>query len=124
MHELSIAMSIIDVAEEEARRRGGAPVLAVHLKLGPLAGVVDEFLRSAWELACERTLLEGSSLVIEQVPLVVRCPACQADRPAVSIQQIRCRECGHEPERILSGRELEVTAMEIQESADQSEVHE
>ena len=41
MHELSIAMSILDVAEEEAERQGGARVVAVHLKLGPLSGVVQ-----------------------------------------------------------------------------------
>ena len=35
MHELSIAMSIVEMAEEEAERRG-VQVNAVHLKLGAL----------------------------------------------------------------------------------------
>ena len=35
MHELSIATSIIDMAQEEAEKRG-VRVLAVHLKLGPI----------------------------------------------------------------------------------------
>jgi hydrogenase nickel incorporation protein HypA/HybF len=39
MHELSIAMSIVDMAQEEAERHGGAQVQAVHLKLGRLTGV-------------------------------------------------------------------------------------
>jgi hydrogenase nickel incorporation protein HypA/HybF len=39
MHELSIAMSIVELAEEEAERRG-VQVTAVHLKLGALSGVV------------------------------------------------------------------------------------
>ena len=43
MHELSIALSILDLAAEEAGRRGGR-VVAVHLKLGPLSGVVKEAL--------------------------------------------------------------------------------
>jgi Zn finger protein HypA/HybF involved in hydrogenase expression len=42
MHELSIAMSIVEIAEEEADQRGGARVSAVHLKLGALAGVVKD----------------------------------------------------------------------------------
>jgi Zn finger protein HypA/HybF involved in hydrogenase expression len=41
MHELSIALGILDVAGEEAQRHGGR-VAAIHLKLGPLAGVVKE----------------------------------------------------------------------------------
>ena len=44
MHELSIAMSIVDMAQEEAERHGGVQVQAVHLKLGRLAGVVKEAL--------------------------------------------------------------------------------
>ena len=40
MHELSIALSIIDIASEESRVRGDAAVLAVHLKVGRLSGVV------------------------------------------------------------------------------------
>ena len=43
MHELSIAMSIIELAQEESERRG-VHVSAVHLKLGALSGVVKEAL--------------------------------------------------------------------------------
>ena len=64
MHELSIALSIVEMAEEEAGKRGGARVNAVHLKLGLLAGVVKDALLSSYELACEGTSLAGSRLVI------------------------------------------------------------
>ena len=55
MHELSIAMSLLDMIEEQVDIRGGVRVFAVHLKLGPLSGVVKEALQSAYELACEGT---------------------------------------------------------------------
>ena len=42
MHELSIAISLLETAEEEARRQGGGEVLALHLRIGPLSGVVSE----------------------------------------------------------------------------------
>ncbi len=67
MHELSIALSIVEGAEEEAKRQGGARVCAVHLKLGPLSGVVKEALLFSYELACEGTALEGSTLVIQEM---------------------------------------------------------
>ena len=63
MHELSIAMSIVEMAEEEAERRGNAQIQAVYLRLGRLAGVVKEALLSSYEMACETTLLAGSQLV-------------------------------------------------------------
>jgi hydrogenase nickel incorporation protein HypA/HybF len=70
MHELSIAMSIVEMAEEEAQRHGSR-VSAVHLKLGALSGVVKEALLSSFEMACFDTPLAGSCLVIEEVPIVV-----------------------------------------------------
>src|SRR5690242_18465555 len=58
MHELSIAMSIVDMAQEEAERHGSAQVIAVHLRLGKLSGVVREALLSSYEMACAATALE------------------------------------------------------------------
>ena len=44
MHELSIALSMIEMATEEALRFGDTRVNALHLKLGPLSGVVKDAL--------------------------------------------------------------------------------
>ncbi|HEY1496909.1 MAG TPA: hydrogenase maturation nickel metallochaperone HypA [Candidatus Solibacter sp.] len=66
MHELSIAMSIVEVASEEAQRQGGARVEAVHLKLGALSGVVKDALLFSWDLACEDSPIAGAKLEIEE----------------------------------------------------------
>src|SRR5579883_2701686 len=68
MHELSVALSIVEAAEEEAERHAGR-VEAIHLRLGPLAGVIKEALLSAWDLACEGTTMAGVRLVVEDVPI-------------------------------------------------------
>jgi hydrogenase nickel incorporation protein HypA/HybF len=113
MHELSIAMSIVDLATEEAERRG-AQVSAVHLKLGPLSGVVKDALLSSYEMACYGTPLQDSRLVIEEVPVVVYCSKCQVERTLPSIQWFCCPECATPTDKILRGKELEVFALEIQ----------
>ncbi|MGA3209814.1 MAG: hydrogenase maturation nickel metallochaperone HypA [Terriglobales bacterium] len=116
MHELSIAMSIVELAEEEVDRRGGGmKIEAVHLKLGALSGVARDALMSSFEMVCEGTLLQGSRLVCEEIPVVVFCPQCQAQRSLSSLQWFCCSECGTPTPEILQGRELEVTALEIQE---------
>ena len=113
MHELSIAAGIVDLAQEEAQNRG-VRVLAVHLKLGPLAGVVRDALLGSYELAAAGTPLERSRLVIEDLPIVVFCPNCQARRAGVSIQALRCPECGTPTPEVVQGTELEVTALEVE----------
>ena len=113
MHELSIALSILEVAGEEAERRG-VRVLAIHLRLGPLSGVVQEALLSAYEIARTGDALENADLLIEEVPVQVHCPTCQTTRPVVSVQQLCCAECGTPTPQVVSGRELEIVALEVQ----------
>src|SRR5262245_39076437 len=107
MHELSIAMSLLDVAAEEAERQGGGRVLAIHLKLGPLSGVVKEALLSAFELAREGSDFSDCQLIVKDVPIVLDCPTCGQHRPAQSVQEICCSVCGTPTMQLVSGRELE-----------------
>jgi hydrogenase nickel incorporation protein HypA/HybF len=67
MHELSIALSMIEMATEEVDRRGGGRVTALYLKLGSLSGVVKEALTFSYEIACQGTPLEGSRLIVEEL---------------------------------------------------------
>jgi hydrogenase nickel incorporation protein HypA/HybF len=112
MHELSIALSILDLVEEEAERQDGR-VTAIHLRLGPLSGVVKDALLSAYSLARENTPLVVAELVIEEVPLVVHCPACSEPRTLASPQMLCCPDCGTPTPDVISGRELEVFAIEV-----------
>jgi hydrogenase nickel incorporation protein HypA/HybF len=117
MHELSIAMSIVELAEEEIERRGNLQIKTVHLRLGALSGVVKEALLASFEMACEGTSLAGSRLVVEDVPVVVFCSTCQARRPVSSMQLFCCAECGSPTGEIVEGKEIEVVALEIEEWA-------
>jgi hydrogenase nickel incorporation protein HypA/HybF len=109
MHELSVATSMIEMVAEEAERRGGARVLAVHLKLGRLSGVVKDAL-----LACEETPLAGSRLVVEESPVVVHCQVCREDRTLGAGEWLSCPVCRATATDVVQGDELEVVAMEIQ----------
>jgi hydrogenase nickel incorporation protein HypA/HybF len=113
MHELSVALSIVEAVEEESARHPGH-VEAIHLRLGPLAGVVKEALLSAWDLACEGSALTGVRLVVEDVPIVMYCPTCQSNQSVVSLQWLCCAKCDS-PGEILQGRELEVRALEMRD---------
>lgn len=114
MHELSIAMSIVDMAQEEAERRG-VKVDAVHLELGPLSGVVAEALLFSYEMACGGTRLEGSHLVIKKVPIEVYCPACEAKKNLTSMQWFCCPECGTPTSEVIHGKELAITGLEVRD---------
>jgi len=113
MHELSIAMSLVDLAQSEAESRG-VRVLAIHLKLGPLSGVVRRALEGSFEMARAGTPLEQSRLVIEEMPIVVLCPQCNTRRTIASMQWMRCPECGAPVRDVIEGAELQVSGLEVE----------
>lgn len=114
MHELSIAVSMVDMAAEEAAKRGGVKVNAIHLKLGKLSGVVKDALLFSYDIACQGTSLEGSRLIIEDIPITVFCPRCERETPPIAINNLCCPKCETPTPEVVGGRELEVTALEIE----------
>jgi hydrogenase nickel incorporation protein HypA/HybF len=114
MHELSIALSIVDMASEEATRRGATRVDAVHMRIGELSGVVPRALRASYDLACEATVLAGSRLLIEEIPVRILCGACGEPRAIESLQSFTCTICGTPGANVVQGREIEVIALELQ----------
>ena len=121
MHELSIAMSILDIAQEAAQRQlepqgqgqADGRIAAIHLRLGPLSGVVREALLSAFDLAIDGTEMAGCQLMIEDVPLVAFCPLCGVNRTIPSVQYLCCPVCDTPTPDIVTGREMDVVAMEV-----------
>lgn len=114
MHELSIALSLIEITSEEARRLGAGAVLAVHLEVGEFAGVAAAALSSAFELAREGTPLAEAELIVKPVPLTAVCPRCALERPVRSVQELVCRVCGTPVDEIVHGKELRIVAMEVE----------
>ena len=113
MHELSIALNMVDIAAETARKNGGGRVETLYMKLGMLSGVAKDALLFSWQLACADTALEGSRLVIEEIPVVVRCSICEADGKLKTINRLVCPTCQSSVSAIVKGKELEITALEI-----------
>jgi len=114
MHELSIAMGIVDLALEEARERG-VTIDAIYLDLGPLSGVVADALLFSWKVACQGTPLEGSRLLIREIPVEIHCTTCSADRKLNSMQWLCCPTCGTPALQVIHGKELAITALEVRD---------
>ena len=66
MHELSIALSIIDIAEGELARHKAQRILAIRVRIGSRAAVAREALDFSFGLACEGTAAEGSRLIVDE----------------------------------------------------------
>jgi hydrogenase nickel incorporation protein HypA/HybF len=115
VHELSVAMSLIEGIDDSARREGYERVVAVHVRIGALSGIAPDALRFSWKLATAGTLAADSRLDIEDVPLVVFCEHCEIERMPRAGSGLICPECGNACPNIVRGRELQLVAVEVPE---------
>ena len=116
MHELSIVTSVVESVTESLAAYPGARVLEVRLRVGALASVVPESLEFCYGIASEGTPLEGSQLVVNVLPVVMHCEACDRGcRSLDGVQSFRCPRCGEPCSEMRQGRELEIESIEIDE---------
>lgn len=111
MHELSIAVAVVEQVEEAVREQGRA-VVSLTLRIGELAGVVPEALEFSFELAAEGTALAGARLLIETVDARGRCEGCGREAATGMPPVLWCAGCGA-PLTLLCGRELEIVRVTL-----------
>ena len=113
MHEMGIAMQIIEIAQASIpKEEGDIAIARVNLKVGKLAAVVADSLRFCFEIAAKETPLEGAELDIEEVPVRARCKECDTEW-TIEGPAFNCEKCGSGQIEILSGRELNIESIEI-----------
>lgn len=113
MHELSIAQSLVSLVQHQLPS-GVTRVTAVEMRLGAMAGVVQGALEFCYGIATEGTPLQGSTLRIAALPVVIHCPACDADQTLEGVA-FRCPACGTLSGDIRQGRELDLVSIEYDE---------
>ena len=115
MHEMGIAMEIVDIATASIPAdMQGAKVQRVNLEVGKLSAIVPDSLRFCFDLVIKDTPLEGAELVIAELPVVARCKDCQAEW-TVTEAVFTCINCQSGNIDVLSGRELDITSIEIED---------
>jgi len=117
VHELSLMASVFDVLEEKAREHGATRVTAVVLRVGALSGAVPDLLESAFETYKKGTLADGAGLVLEVVPVKLRCPDC-GGATVREEADFSCAGCGSRRVEIVEGRELVVEKIELETDGD------
>ena len=115
MHELSIAQNIIEIVEQYVPGAAMAEVRSVRVRVGRLSGIVPDSLEFSFSAIVAGTPLGSARLDIEDVPAVCRCEACSAEFEAADFVFV-CPACGNVNTRLLSGSDLQVVDIELEEA--------
>jgi hydrogenase nickel incorporation protein HypA/HybF len=113
MHELSIAMSIVEMAGEYAAREQARKVLEMEIEVGELSGVVIPALEFAMEEAVAGTVCEKARWKISRIPGEVKCRSCGHIFPSSSLFA-ECPQCGEIGVELLRGDEMRLHSLIVE----------
>jgi hydrogenase nickel incorporation protein HypA/HybF len=100
------------VAERVSREVPGTRVRRVRLEIGARTGLVAEALEFGYDLCCQGTALEGSTLVIEHIPGRARCRSCAQELETED--WVALCPCGSADLEWLTGDELRIRDVEVE----------
>lgn len=115
MHEMAIAENLLELALNEARSRGCSRLLVLTVQYGQISGVMPDALRLAFQILVSDTAHAKAELILEELPLRLRCPFCQHRFEPGENDSIfqPCPSCGEDFAQIVEqGRELLLTSIE------------
>ncbi len=107
MHELSIASTLLDMVESEARKAGLTQVAEVRVRVGPLSGVNADALDFCFGAIVEKSWCKGAKLRIEVPPGTLHCRGCGRTAEVTELVFL-CPHCGEADIRLDASRELEL----------------
>ncbi len=115
MHELSIAMSIVDLVIDQASKAAADRVSEVELDIGTHSGIEYESLEFALEVATKETILAETLFRINRVEPVAECPACQHLYTPEGIFSY-CPKCNEQGIRLVKGTELQIKSLLVEQN--------
>lgn len=112
MHEFSIAISIIEIAEAEAKKANSKGIKELVLDVGTMAGIEFFALDAAMEMAVKNTLLEKAKLTVNKIQAKARCTECKTE---FDISQVYdpCPKCESLYHELLGGKELQIKSLVV-----------
>ena len=111
MHEMSVALNIIDIASEHALRNDAGRVISVHLEIGKLSGIEIAPLLNAFNIAKKGTILADSTANVTQVSPKATCKDCHTEFEFQDF--FSCPYCNGNSIEIIAGEELRIVSLDV-----------
>lgn len=116
MHELPITERILSVVLRHAEGRNVTRIVRIHLRVGELSDLADEWIQRYFNYLSRGTLAEHAVLAITRAPIVLQCLDCNAsvEIRRESFGEAKCPQCAGTRMDLVSGRGYFVENMEVQ----------
>lgn len=112
MHELSIAMSLVDIAKQEAKKRGAGAITEIELELGEFCGLDFECFNFSLNAVLAEQGMAHTKIVTHIIEAEMECEDCCLTFKPDSLFAV-CPICESSNTRLLKGEELRIKSLVI-----------
>ncbi len=112
MHELSIALNIAEIIQDEAIKAQAERVTKVVLEIGSMSGIEPMALELAVPEAFKGTLIENAEIFYQYIPALAMCETCCKQFDPGMYFSI-CPFCSSTQTFFLKGKELNIKSFDI-----------
>lgn len=112
MHELSIVMGIVEIAEEQMKKENAHRIEQIELDIGTMAGIEFEALDFAWDAGVRNTVLSDAERHINRIEAKARCLDCGTEYIVHEPFQ-QCPACDGYMNEFMQGKELRVKSLVV-----------
>ena len=117
MHEASIAMAIVEQAEQAARPHNVTRITEIEIDVGAMKQIVHEALLVAFEACAAGTLAEGAVVKINEIPPAAVCEECGKEfTPDLAGLSFACPGCGKASATMVRGDEIVLKSMTCEQN--------
>lgn len=106
MHEMSVAIALLEQVEDVARESGARRIVGVSLRVGVLEHVMPDALTLAWLAVAEEGIAAGAALEIEEQAAVLRCRGCGTRFTPPMLADLTCPDCHRADADVVAGRDV------------------
>lgn len=115
MHELALTSRVFDIALEYAQANNASRVCAIHLRIGEIRDISNEWMQRYFDHVSRGSIAEGAQLDIVRVPLRISCKDC-LESCEVKVSELagkKCSVCGGGQFSLVSGEEFFISSIEV-----------
>jgi hydrogenase nickel incorporation protein HypA/HybF len=115
MHEISLVRTIFRTLDDNFSDEELERVIAIDLKVGPLANVEPVLLQNAFEAVVEEDEIRFKNVIlrVNKVPILIQCPDCNQITEVHNYRFV-CA-CGKPCGNVVQGNELLIERVEMRD---------
>ena len=115
MHEANFTQEIVNSILDELKKYPSCRAKQIKVKVGEMLHLMPESVKTHYAQMTQGTNLEGVMLILEEMPVEIKCRSCGSVGGVEDHHVLFCSKCDSFNVELIKGKEVVVDSIEMME---------